>query len=155
MGIITALLGTTAACDSKTSSGSYQEKQAEEQRIARQADAALAAADIAQAAAEFKRRLRDRVVMQDGVLLVKEVFSPKASTVLGFPAPAPWSITCGTVGLTVTFGAGTSEQGGIVDVDLSQAALNDEQCRQVIPSLARELIAVNGSRNAGGVRLDQ
>ncbi len=145
VGIIAMLLSPTAACDSGTSNRSYQEKRAEEQRIARQADTALLA-NITQAGAEFRRRLRERVAMQDGLLLVRESYSSSSSTLFGFPASSsPWLVACGLFGLTVTFGAGTSEQGGVVDVGLSRAMLNDEQCNKLVPFLGREVAGIIGS----------
>ena len=142
--IIFCLLGTATACDSDNPYQTYQKKRTEENRAAMQADEALLA-NMTQADLEFKRRLRERVTTRDGVILVREIYTPKVATVYGFPAATPWSITCGVVGLSITFGAGTSEDGGIADLRISEATLNVDQCSQVVPSLAREVAANIGS----------
>jgi hypothetical protein len=125
-----------------------------EQRQARQADTALLA-DVTQAGAEFRRRLHERVALQDGILLIREIYTPKVSTLYGFPASSPWSISCGFVGLNITFGAGTSEGGGVMDIDLSQANLNEEQCRKLVPLLAREVAAIIRSEPGSLRRIDR
>jgi hypothetical protein len=142
--IILGLLGAATACDSDQPYQTYQKKRTEEKRAAMQADEALLA-NMTQADMEFKRRLRERVTMRDGVILVREIYTPEVATVHGFPAATAWSITCGVVGLSITFGAGTSEGGGIVDLRISEATLNVEQCGQFVPSLAREVAATTDS----------
>jgi hypothetical protein len=140
MAALVTLLTTTAACDDD-SYQSYKDKRAQEQQRVGQGDKALLS-DLAEASLEFSRRLRQRLTIQDGVWLISETYSPQFSTLYAFPASSPWSITCGPVGLNVTFGAGSSEGGGIMDVELSQASLNREQCKVLVPYLARDMTAL-------------
>jgi hypothetical protein len=94
--------------------------------------------DISQAIAEFKRRLRSRVTVQDRMVLVSDI--PDLKEIEGFPTRVSWSISCGLYfGLSVTFGSGTSHDGGIIDVELSNAPLTESQCREVVPALAKEI----------------
>jgi hypothetical protein len=141
LGLITAMGWAVAACDADKSG---DKTRAQERGSAIEADAALLS-DISGAGEEFSRRLRDHVVRDGGVLLVSEELAPKVTSLYAFPASVPWSITCSFVGLYVTFGQGTSEQGGIVDVTLSQAILNDQQCRPLVLRLSREILAIAGS----------
>src|SRR5215471_3481710 len=119
---IGALIG---ACDNKSDRRDVEGKQST-------TDAALLS-DLSSAEAEFLRRLRARVAIQDGMLLLYEPLATGVSTLYGLPPSTPWSISCGFFGLQVTFGAGSSEQGGIVDVELTQSLVGAEQCRRLIP----------------------
>jgi hypothetical protein len=138
-GIIAALTCATSACDFKKSA---QDRRLEEERAAKQADLVLLN-DIAQASAEFGRRLRRRVSTQDGMVLVSDI--PELATIHGFPANVPWSISCSKYfGLSVTFGSGTSNADNVVDVQLSRASMSDEQCMNLVPDLGRQVIIIVG-----------
>jgi hypothetical protein len=134
LGLTIATGWAAVACDDNKKSGDKTDE----------ADAAMLA-DISGAGEEFSRRLRDHVVRDGGVLLVSEELAPDLTSLYAFPASVPWSITCSFLGLYVTFGQGTSEQVGIVDVTLSQAFLNDQQCRPLVLRVIREINAIAGS----------
>ena len=96
--------------------------------------------DFSQATAEFGRRLRERVTAQDGMILVTD---PELSVIDAFPASVAWSLTCGRYfGLSLTFGSGTSEQGGITSVELSRTPLTQAQCRELVVKLGSEVAAL-------------
>ena len=133
---IGALIG---ACDSNNSDQQDVEKK-------QSANDAALLSDLSNAEAEFLRRLRARVAIQDGVLLIYDPWAAGASTLYGLPPSTPWSISCGFSGLQVTFGAGSTEQGGIVDVELTQSLVREEQCRRLIPRIGREISVIVDAR---------
>ena len=101
------------------------------------ADTALLG-DISEAAVAFEHRLQQRVTAQDGLILVSDM--PELATVEAFPVTIPWSISCSRYfGLSVSFGAGTTDDSGIVEVPLSKAPLTDAQCRQLLPILGKKI----------------
>jgi len=113
---------------------------AEAQATAVHSDAVLLG-DLSQAIAKFKRRLRSRITLQDGMVLVSDI--PDLKQIEGFPVSVPWSISCGEYfGLSVTFGSGTSDEGGIIDLELSQASVTEAQCREIVPILGNEIAAL-------------
>lgn len=86
--VLASLLGTVVACDEDKS---YQtQNRAEERRAASKADRALLS-DITQADAAFRRRLRERLTMRDGAVIVRESYSANIGTVLAFPVSTPWA----------------------------------------------------------------
>lgn len=96
---------------------------------------------IGEAAAAFEHRLRQRVEARDGVILVEDM--PELATIEAFPATIPWSISCSRYfGLSVSFGAGTTHDSGIIEVALSEASLTDAQCRQLLPILGKKIAAL-------------
>jgi len=133
---IGALIG---ACDSNKSD------QRDVERKQSTTDAALLN-DGFNAEAEFLRRLRARVAIQDGMLLIYEPLATGVSILYGLPPSTPWSISCGFFGLQVTFGAGSSEQGGIVEVELTQSLVREEQCRRLIPRIGHEISVIVDAR---------
>ena len=136
---IAALIG---ACDSNKSDQRNTERK---QNSATQTDAALLS-DLSNAESEFLRRLRARVAIQEGMLLVYEPWATGVSTLYGLSPSTPWSISCGFFGLQVTFGAGSSEQGGVVEVELTRSHIGDEQCRRLIPRIGREISVIVDAR---------
>ena len=97
--------------------------------------------DISRAPAEFSRRMRNRITVHNGMVLISDI--PELKEINGFPMSVPWSISCGAYfGLSLTFGSGTSQEGGIIDVELSQAPLTESQCREIVPDLAKEIAAL-------------
>jgi hypothetical protein len=132
---VVAIGAMIGACDSNNSDQQDVEKKQST------TDAALLS-DVSTTEAEFLRRLHARVAIQDGVLLIYEPLATDVSTLYGLPPSTPWSISCGFFGLQVTFGAGSSEQGGIVDIELTQSLVREEQCRRLIPRIGREISAI-------------
>ena len=103
-------------------------------------DAALLG-NVNEAAVTFEHRLQQRVTAQDGLILVEDI--PELAMMEAFPATIPWSISCGRYfGLSVSFGAGTTDDSGIIEVELSKAALSDAQCRQLLPILGKKIAAL-------------
>jgi hypothetical protein len=104
------------------------------------ADTALLG-DVSEAAVAFEHRLQQRVTAQDGLILVSDM--PELATVEAFPATIPWSISCSRYfGLSVSFGSGTTDDSGIIEVPLSKAPLTDAQCRQLLPILGKKIAAL-------------
>jgi len=104
------------------------------------ADTALLG-DISEAAVAFEHRLQQRVTAQDGLILVSDM--PELATVEAFPTIIPWSISCSRYfGLSVSFGSGTTDDSGIIEVPLSKAPLTDAQCRQLLPILGKKIAAL-------------
>jgi hypothetical protein len=97
--------------------------------------------NISDAALAFEHRLQQRVIAQDGLILVDDI--PELATVEAFPTTISWSISCSRYfGLNVSFGGGTSDDSGIIEVALSKAAFTDAQCRQLLPILGRKIAAI-------------
>jgi hypothetical protein len=97
--------------------------------------------NIGEAAVAFEHRLLQRVTAEDGLILVSDM--PELATIEAFPATIPWSIRCSRYfGLSVSFGAGTTDDSGIVEVLLSKASLTDVQCRQLLPILGKKIAAL-------------
>ena len=104
-------------------------------------DTALLVGNVSDATATFEQRLRQRVTAQGGVILVGDM--PELATIEAFPATVPWSISCSRYfGLSVSFGSGTTDDIGIIEVPLSKASLTNEQCRQLLPILANKIVAL-------------
>jgi hypothetical protein len=130
--VIGAVIG---ACDSNNSDQQDVEKK-------QSTTDAAPLRDLSNAEAEFLGRLHARLAIQDGILLIYEPLATGVSTLYGLPPSTPWSISCGFSGLQVTFGAGSSEQGGVVDVELTQSLVREEQCRRLIPRIGREISVI-------------
>jgi hypothetical protein len=97
--------------------------------------------NITEAAVTFERRLQQRVTQQDGLILVEDI--PELATIEAFPLTIPWSISCSRYfGLSVSFGSGTNDDSGIIEVALSKAPLTDAQCRQLLPILGKKIAAI-------------
>jgi len=142
LGGVFAIAALIGACDSNTSD---QRDSDSKQSSATQSDTALLS-DLSNAEAEFLRRLRARVTIQDGMLLIYDPLATGVSSMYGLPPSTPWSISCGFFGLQVTFGAGSAEQGGIIDVELTQSYVREEQCRRLIPRIGREISVIVDAR---------
>jgi hypothetical protein len=142
LGGIFAIAALIGACDSNKSDQRNTERK---QNSATQTDAALLS-DLSNAESEFLRRLRARVAIQEGMLLVYEPWATGVSTLYGLSPSTPWSISCGFFGLQVTFGAGSAEQDGMVGVELTQSLVREEQCRRLIPRLGHEISVIVDAR---------
>jgi hypothetical protein len=75
---------------------------------------ALLRDDPAKAGPELERRLRKEVRYSNGLLLIDD---PILHGVTTLPATAGWTISCNTLGVTVTFGA-TGENDAGTDVEI-------------------------------------
>jgi hypothetical protein len=105
------------------------------------ADDTALLSNISEAAVAFEHRLQQRVTAQDGLILVGDM--PELETVEAFPATIPWSISCSRYfGLSVSFGSGTTDDSGIIEVALSKASLTEAQCRQLLPILGKKIVAL-------------
>lgn len=84
-----------AACDAEPT---------KDQRIRAEAEAELAMlADPVMGAAELDRRLRERVKIEAGIVVLR---TGRLSETKALAASVPWSVTCGGMGIWVGFGDG-------------------------------------------------
>jgi hypothetical protein len=99
--------------------------------------------DLGEASPELERRLLNTVSVQDGLVIV-HVTSLDDTYVL--PANSPWVITCGRSGIWVTFGSAvsgdTSSVGNDVQIELTNAFVNQGDCAVLAPSLGRRIKAM-------------
>jgi hypothetical protein len=96
--------------------------------------------DIQRAMPELERRLRERMSVQDGLILVIDPEGLVTSYVL--PTNSPWVISCG-FGLSVVFGTAVSGDGSSVDNDvkihLTQSLVTQDACSVLAPQLGRRV----------------
>ncbi len=97
--------------------------------------------NISEAAVTFEQRLKQCVTAQDGLIFVDDL--PELANVEAFPTTISWSISCSRYfGLSVSFGSGTTDDSGIIEVALSKAAFTNAQCRQLLPILGKKIAAL-------------
>jgi hypothetical protein len=97
--------------------------------------------DIQRAVPELDRRLRARVSVQDGLILVRDPEEKDSSTYV-LPANSPWVISCG-FGLSVVFGTAISGDASSVDnnikLELTQAFVTQDKCSILALHLGRRV----------------
>ena len=94
--------------------------------------------DAATAGPELEKRLADSISVQDGLIIVR---ATRDMHVL--PNNSPWVITCGSVGVSVTFGGAVSGDGSYVgndvELDLTMIFISQANCGILAPQLGRRL----------------
>jgi hypothetical protein len=93
--------------------------------------------DPLRALPELERRLRERVTAQGRMLVLAEGYNG----VQVVPMPIPWKLHCSFEGIDVVFIYGGGEDDRI-KVDLTGAALSDEECRRFAPTIAEKVVAI-------------
>lgn len=136
----------------------YRDKaEKESERLADERRAELAAEERRLSdPAEMERLLRERILVQDGIIVIKNKWT---HSVKAIPTPTPWVVHCGILGVTVSFGADGDEFDGL-GVRLSEVRLSPDQCVSVSRSTARILRSMLGEpsellRRRSGSRRDE
>jgi len=97
--------------------------------------------DEAKATAEFQRRLRNQASYRNGVLVVVD-HTGATSGVTVMPATVMWGVDCGDSGIAVTFGSGSGDTDNGVVLQLTSAAIGDDKCTRLAPSIGETLLAI-------------
>jgi hypothetical protein len=92
---------------------------------------------------ELEKRLLASVSVQDGLIIVH---APSSGDTYVLPDNSPWVITCGSEGVSVTFGSAVSGDGSRVgnDVELNLTIIfmSQANCGTLAPQLGRRLKAM-------------
>jgi hypothetical protein len=97
--------------------------------------------DIVRAGPAIEERLRKRVELNGSIVLINEKPGNFFLSLHVMPAHAPWSVNCGHLGLTLTFGS-TGEFGSGVRLYLSGARLDEKTCKALAPLAASTVTAI-------------
>jgi hypothetical protein len=97
--------------------------------------------DEAKAIAEFQRRLRGQVTYRDGMLVIIDR-SGTTSGVTVMPATVMWGVDCSDSGLAATFGAGSGDTDNGIVLQLTGAAIGDDECTRLAPAIGEALLAI-------------
>jgi hypothetical protein len=95
-------------------------------------------ADTLRADSELERRLRTRISYRDGVLTVSNDIDINA---YALPATTPWRVDCGTLGLTITFAAGTDAE-QYITLNVTRSELAKDQCKSLALIVAQKVLAI-------------
>ena len=99
--------------------------------------------DAGTAGPELEKRLVASVSVQDGLIIVH---APSSGDTYVLPDNSPWVITCGSEGVSVTFGSAVSGDGSRVgnDVELNLTIIfmSQANCGTLAPQLGRRLKAM-------------
>jgi hypothetical protein len=99
--------------------------------------------DAGTAGPELEKRLVASVSVQDGLIIVR---TPSSGDTYVLPDNSPWVITCGSQGVSVTFGSavsgGGSYVGNDVELDLTMTVIGQTDCGTLAPQLGRRLKAM-------------
>jgi len=105
-------------------------------------DDAVLLTDIQRAVPELERRLMERMIVQDGLILIRD---PVADISYVLPANSPWLIRC-SFGVSVIFGTAVSGDGSSVHndatIDLAQAFVTQDNCSALALQLGRRVKAM-------------
>jgi hypothetical protein len=97
--------------------------------------------DAGTAGPELEKRLADSISVQDSLIIVR---ATRDMHVL--PDNSPWVITCGSEGVSVTFGSAVSGDGSYVgndvELDLTMIFIGQADCGTLAPQLGRRLKAM-------------
>ena len=92
---------------------------------------------------ELEKRLVASVSVQDGLIIVR---APSSRETHVLPDNSPWVITCGSEGVSVTFGSAVSGDrsyvGNDVELDLTMTFIGQADCGTLAPQLGRRLKAM-------------
>lgn len=148
-----------AGCDDSKSQKAKQEAAAAQARDEAEHKLMI---DPSRGIPELKRRLRESLKFQDGLVLVNSPFG--LGTLAGtadaldryiLPASTPWSLSCG-MGMTVSFGPAISGGDGSpvsndVQVALTLARIDKSQCASFGLAVGKEIQAIlQGQRGIAG-----
>jgi hypothetical protein len=84
--------------------------------------------DPAYGTAEVEQRLRRRITVRDNIIIIRA--ASLADDVQAVRASTPWIVTCGRLGLYVTFGGGGYDNSG-PSTTLSEAELSQAECETI------------------------
>jgi hypothetical protein len=136
VGLFATAILSLVGCDQSTT------PQNEGQSPAQSAEQQLPA-DPAAAALEVAGRLRKSVWLNNGWVEVKD---PDLPTMYLVSPNTSWTIDCGVLGISVTFGESVSgdsnSAGNDVQVTLSSATLSTKDCETLAPVVASEIKAI-------------
>jgi hypothetical protein len=108
----------------------------------RAADAALLKDDPTKASEEFLDRLHQDIQRgQGGLIYVNE---PLIGTVHAFPPHVVWHLECGMTGIDVSFSGTAEPDNSGVDVELTDASISMDRCRELLPPLGSALVQIGG-----------
>ena len=92
---------------------------------------------------ELEKRLVASVSVQEGLIIVR---APSSRDTYVLPDNSPWVITCGSEGVSVTFGSAVSGDGSYVgndvELDLTMIFISQANCGTLAPQLGRRLKAM-------------
>jgi hypothetical protein len=92
---------------------------------------------------ELEKRLVASVSVQDGLIIVRALLSGDTYVL---PDNSPWVITCGSEGVSVTFGSAVSGDRSYVsndvELDLTMIFISQANCGTLAPQLGRRLKAM-------------
>jgi hypothetical protein len=100
--------------------------------------------DPARAGPELEQRLRKQVRYSNGLLLIDD---PILHGVTTLPATAGWTISCNTLGVTITFGA-TGENGAGTDVEIVPLAttVDADACNRISKVLGAAVLRLTSGQ---------
>jgi hypothetical protein len=91
---------------------------------------------------ELEKRLVASVSVQEGLIIVR---APSSRDTYVLPDNSPWVITCGSQGVSVTFGSAVSGDrsyvGNDIELDLTMIVISQANCGTLAPQLGRRLKA--------------
>jgi hypothetical protein len=87
---------------------------------------------------EIERRLRERIQSNGSTVVIKESIGDIFLSLRAMPAGVTWTADCSSAGLSVSFGT-TGENGNGVVVTLSDAYLEEDTCKELIPLTAAKV----------------
>jgi hypothetical protein len=92
---------------------------------------------------ELEKRLVASVNVQNGLIIVRV---PSSRDTYVLPDNSPWVITCGSQGVSVTFGSAVSGDrsyvGNDLELDLTMIFISQANCGTLAPQLGRRLKAM-------------
>ena len=157
----------TGGCDDNRKKQETAEQQEAKKRIADQSDRFRAEreaenqlmADLSTATPEIEKRLVDWITVRDGLFLVRGDWSSSRRPTQGsvpwhsMPLTTPWFVSCGH-GITVTLGPWYDVRGSADDIraesnfglQLSNARLNEQQCKELVVVVGRKLRAMSAEK---------
>ena len=169
-GVVLLMLCLAAGCgeDRKTRTAQQKEQDASQKRTAEESDRVRRAdrdvenklmADPSAASQELEKRLADWITVRDGLFLVRGEWSISRRLTQGsvpwhsMPLTTPWFVSCG-YGITVTLGPWYDVSGSAQDMraesnfglELSNARLNEEQCKELVVVVGRKLRAMSAEK---------
>jgi hypothetical protein len=97
--------------------------------------------DEAKAIAELQRRLHHQVTYRDGLLVIIDR-SGTVSGVTVMPATVMWGVDCSDTGLAATFGAGSGDTDNGIVLQLTSAAIGDDECSRLAPAIGATLLTI-------------
>lgn len=128
---------TAVGCDDPEAHRAQERQDAEQAQIAR-------LADPIHGLSEAESLVRRYVSLQDQVIVIQSVSAIYDAQ--AFTTPAPWVVTCGAGGISVTFRVGTDDGEIGPRTILSWARPSREECVTISRSIARALKGMLGGQ---------